>query len=49
MRHVIRPSLVIVQHPVRLSLQESYGSLRGTRVLKQGDNLLSFFEPASTP
>jgi 16S rRNA (guanine(966)-N(2))-methyltransferase RsmD len=43
------PLLVIVQHPVRLSLQESYGSLRSTRVLKQGDNLLSLFEPASMP
>jgi 16S rRNA (guanine966-N2)-methyltransferase len=43
------PPLVVVQHPVRLSLQESYGSLRGTRVLKQGDNLLTFFEPANTP
>jgi 16S rRNA (guanine(966)-N(2))-methyltransferase RsmD len=42
------PSLVIVQHPARLSLQEAYGSLRSTRVLKQGDNLLSFFEPAGT-
>jgi hypothetical protein len=42
------PPLVIVQHPARLSLQESYGSLRSTRVLKQGDNLLSFFEPASS-
>ena len=42
------PPLVIVQHPARLSLQEAYGSLRSTRVLKQGDNLLSFFEPAGT-
>ncbi len=39
-------SLVIAQHPVRLRLEESYGRLRRTRVLKQGDNLLTFFEPS---
>ena len=39
-------SLVIAQHPVRLRLEESYGGLRRTRVLKQGDNLLTFFEPS---
>ena len=39
------PALVIAQHPARLPLEESYGSLRRTRVLKQGDNVLSFFEP----
>ena len=42
------PPLVIVQHPARLSLQEFYGSLRSSRVLKQGDNILSFFAPASS-
>jgi 16S rRNA (guanine(966)-N(2))-methyltransferase RsmD len=43
------PSLVIVQHSRRLTLQETYGSLQRTRELKQGDNVLTFFEPASTP
>jgi 16S rRNA (guanine966-N2)-methyltransferase len=40
------PSLVIVQHDVRLQLEDSYGKLRCTRVLKQGDNMLSFYERA---
>jgi 16S rRNA (guanine966-N2)-methyltransferase len=35
--------LVVVQHPTRLQLAESYGALRRTRALKQGDNALSFF------
>ena len=38
------PSLVIVQHSVHLELAESYGGLKRSRVLKQGDNALSFFE-----
>lgn len=36
--------LVIVQHSSRLKLEERYGELRRTRVLKQGDNALSFYE-----
>jgi 16S rRNA (guanine966-N2)-methyltransferase len=39
------PALVIVQHPPRLKLEERYGKLHRTRVLKQGDNVLSFYEP----
>ncbi len=39
------PPLAIVQHSPRLKLAESYGSLKRTRVLKQGDNALSFYEP----
>jgi 16S rRNA (guanine(966)-N(2))-methyltransferase RsmD len=35
--------LVIAQHDVRLKLKDSYGTLQCSRVLKQGDNLLSFF------
>ena len=38
--------LVIAQHSSRLALDDSYGSLSKTRTLKQGDNSLSFFEPA---
>ena len=38
-----RAQLVIVQHDVRLKLDDSYGALRKTRVLRQGDNCLSFF------
>ena len=37
------PELVIVQHSVRLLLADAYGQLRGTRVVKQGDNALSFY------
>jgi 16S rRNA (guanine966-N2)-methyltransferase len=36
--------LAIAQHPSRLNLDEQYGSLYKKRVLRQGDNALSFFE-----
>jgi 16S rRNA (guanine(966)-N(2))-methyltransferase RsmD len=38
------PPLVIAQHATRSPLEESYGRLRRTRVLRQGDNSLSFYE-----
>jgi 16S rRNA (guanine966-N2)-methyltransferase len=37
------PGLVVAQHSVRLALAESYGSLQRARVVKQGDNVLSFY------
>ena len=37
--------LVIVQHAARHTLTESYDALHRTRVLKHGDNALSFYEP----
>jgi 16S rRNA (guanine(966)-N(2))-methyltransferase RsmD len=37
--------LIIAQHDVRLKLAPAYGVLHQTRVLKQGDNCLSFFSP----
>jgi 16S rRNA (guanine966-N2)-methyltransferase len=37
------PSLVVVQHASRFALEERYGSLERKRVLKQGDNSLSFY------
>jgi 16S rRNA (guanine966-N2)-methyltransferase len=37
------PALTIVQHSVRLPLEDEYGVLRRTRKLKQGDNALSFY------
>jgi 16S rRNA (guanine(966)-N(2))-methyltransferase RsmD len=40
------PALVVVQHSARLRLEDSYGQLSRTRVLRQGDNVVSFFEPA---
>ncbi len=36
--------LVIVQHSSRFTPEEQYGKLRRYRVLKQGDNSLSFYE-----
>lgn len=37
------PPLVIAQHPPRLTLEEDYGALHRTRVLRHGDNALSFY------
>ena len=42
------PSLAVVQHSSRFALQEEYGKLRRTRVLKQGENTLSFYRPPVT-
>ena len=42
----IRLRLVIAQHSTRTALADNYGPLRRTRILKQGDNALSFYEPA---
>jgi 16S rRNA (guanine(966)-N(2))-methyltransferase RsmD len=39
--------LVIAQHASRLNLEAQYGDLTKTRVLKQGDNSLSFYQPAN--
>jgi len=38
-----RLKLVVVQHSVRFMLAGSYGRLQRTRILKQGDNALSFY------
>jgi len=45
------PDLVIVQHFTKLDLLERYGPLHRTRVLKQGQNALSFYshEPPNGP
>jgi 16S rRNA (guanine966-N2)-methyltransferase len=40
--------LVIVQHASRFKTDEWYGPLRRTRVVKQGDNSLSFFRKATS-
>jgi 16S rRNA (guanine966-N2)-methyltransferase len=37
------PPLLIVQHSIRQALPELQGALRRTRVVKQGDNALSFY------
>lgn len=41
------PPLVVVQHASKFThhLQERYGALQRTRILSQGDNALSFYEP----
>ena len=39
------PSLVIAQHDCRYVLEDHYGALHRGRVLRQGDNSLSFYEP----
>ena len=45
------PSLTAVQHSVRLTLADSYGNLQRTRLVRQGDNALSFYvgNPPSEP
>jgi 16S rRNA (guanine966-N2)-methyltransferase len=40
--------LIIAQHPSRLALEDAYGRFSKTRVLRQGDNSLSFYEPSSS-
>ena len=37
------PILVLVQHDVRRVLAESYGALQRLRVLRQGDNCVTFY------
>jgi 16S rRNA (guanine966-N2)-methyltransferase len=37
------PPLVIAQHTRHLKLREAYGTLKRTRELRQGDNVLSFY------
>jgi len=42
------PSLVVAQHPARATMDEQCGALRRVRLLRQGENALSFFEPEAT-
>jgi 16S rRNA (guanine966-N2)-methyltransferase len=39
----VPPQLTVVQHPARLALSDAYGKLRRSRLVKQGDNALSFY------
>jgi 16S rRNA (guanine(966)-N(2))-methyltransferase RsmD len=41
------PRLTIVQHSVRFATPEEQGALRRTRLVRQGDNALSFYAPAT--
>ena len=36
--------LVVAQHPSRLALEETYGRFERQRILRQGDNSLSFYK-----
>ncbi len=40
------PALAIAQHASRFALEETYGRLHRARLLRQGNNSLSFYEPA---
>ncbi len=40
------PPLTVVQHSKFFALQDDYGKLHRTRVLRQGDNVLSFYSAA---
>lgn len=37
--------LVLAQHPPRVKLQARYGNLQNARVLRQGDNIVTFYRP----
>ncbi|MBL8218882.1 MAG: 16S rRNA (guanine(966)-N(2))-methyltransferase RsmD [Bryobacterales bacterium] len=41
----MQSGLVVVQHASRQALEERYGGLVRRRVVRQGDNSLSFYEP----
>ena len=41
------PTIAVVQHSVRFALGDVHGALRRTRIVKQGDNALSFYGAAA--
>ena len=41
--HVLPSPLAVVQHSSRFALKQEYGALSCYRVLKQGENTLSFY------
>jgi 16S rRNA (guanine(966)-N(2))-methyltransferase RsmD len=43
------PPIAIVQHSVRFALAGIHGVLRRTRILRQGDNALSFYAKMTLP
>jgi 16S rRNA (guanine(966)-N(2))-methyltransferase RsmD len=40
----IRPALAVIQHSTRRALPDSHANVRRIRIVKQGDNVLSFYE-----
>jgi 16S rRNA (guanine966-N2)-methyltransferase len=45
----IRPALAVIQHSTRRSLPDTHGYVWRTRVVKQGDNALSFYAVTGRP
>jgi 16S rRNA (guanine966-N2)-methyltransferase len=45
----VHAGLVLVQHDIRRVLAETYGALRRTRVLRQGDNCVTFYAGTTAP
>jgi 16S rRNA G966 N2-methylase RsmD len=43
------PALVVAQHSVRLALADVYGPLARIRIVRQGDNALSFYALLPSP
>jgi hypothetical protein len=43
------PALVIAQHSSRFDPGDRHGTLNRTRILKQGDNSLSFYSALAAP
>jgi 16S rRNA (guanine966-N2)-methyltransferase len=41
------PQLAVVQHSIRLEIPETLFGFRRNRTVRQGDNVLSFYEPQS--
>jgi 16S rRNA (guanine966-N2)-methyltransferase len=42
------PSITIAQHSIRLALEERYGRIGRSRLVRQGDNALSFYVEQSS-
>jgi 16S rRNA (guanine(966)-N(2))-methyltransferase RsmD len=40
----IRPALAVIQHSTHRALPDSHANVRRIRIVKQGDNVLSFYE-----
>jgi hypothetical protein len=45
---VVKAPLVIAQHATREKLLDTYGKLERYRMVKQGDNTLSFYRVAGS-
>jgi 16S rRNA (guanine(966)-N(2))-methyltransferase RsmD len=43
------PALVVAQHSVRFTPADAYGALARIKIVRQGDNALSFYAPRPSP